>query len=73
VDAWFRAALPRNCLRLVPITPAIAARAYDLAPDFHGDPADRVIAATAIVESLTLVTSDKRLLEFAPVTTLSTR
>jgi len=73
VDAWFQVAMPRNRVRLVPITPAIAAKAYDLSPDFHGDPADRVITATAIMENLTLVTSDKLLIEFDLVTTLSTR
>ena len=30
--------------------------------DFHGDPADRLIAATALQHSLTLVTADQKLL-----------
>lgn len=30
---------------------------------FHADPADRLIAATALQNSLTLVTADKRILE----------
>jgi len=73
VGTWFRVAMPKNRLRLVSITPAIAAKAHDLGPDFHGDPADRIITATSIVENLTLVTSDKLLLDFEPVKTLSTR
>ncbi len=30
---------------------------------FHGDPADRLIAATALHNSLTLITADRRLLD----------
>lgn len=32
--------------------------------DLHGDPADRIIAATAIVHRATLVTADERLLKW---------
>jgi antitoxin (DNA-binding transcriptional repressor) of toxin-antitoxin stability system len=30
--------------------------------DFHGDPADRIIAATAVVHGATLITADSRIL-----------
>jgi PIN domain nuclease of toxin-antitoxin system len=59
--------------RLLPITPEIALRAYEWPEDFHGDPADRLIAATASVHRLTLVTSDEKLLERTDLKTLSTR
>ena len=42
-----------------PITPKIAAQATQFGSDFPKDPADRLIAATALVEGLTLVTSDE--------------
>lgn len=58
---WLVRAIP-SAIRLLPITPEIALRAYDFT-DFHGDPADRVIAATAIVNGLTLVTSDRFLID----------
>lgn len=45
----------------LPITGEIGIRAAALDP-FHGDPADRLIAATAVQHSLTLVTADERLL-----------
>lgn len=47
-------------LRILPLTPAIAVMSQaDLFA--HGDPADRLIAATAIVHNATLITADKQL------------
>lgn len=47
-------------VQVLPISPQIAALAQD--PRFdHGDPADRLIAATAIAEGLPLITADTRL------------
>lgn len=45
-------------LTLAPMTPDIAVEACYLPGDFHGDPADRLIVATARVEGATLVTRD---------------
>ena len=44
-----------------PITPEIAALAMHFPPDFPGDPADRLIGATARAEGLPLVTRDERI------------
>jgi PIN domain nuclease of toxin-antitoxin system len=48
-------------IKVLPITPEIAARSAQ--PDFcpHGDPADRLIAATTILHKSKLVTSDQKL------------
>jgi PIN domain nuclease of toxin-antitoxin system len=40
------------------ITPAIAAAAARFPKEYPGDPIDRIIAATAVVEGLELVTAD---------------
>jgi PIN domain nuclease of toxin-antitoxin system len=48
-------------IRTVPITPAIAATAVELPETFPGDPADRMIYATAIERGWELVTKDRRL------------
>jgi len=48
-------------LRTVGVTPAIAATAADLPASFPGDPADRLIYATAIEHGCQLVTKDRRL------------
>jgi PIN domain nuclease of toxin-antitoxin system len=45
-------------LRPVPLTTAIALCAAGLPEPFHGDPMDRIIAATALVENCTLITAD---------------
>lgn len=46
----------------VPVTGDIGIKAAGL-EQFHGDPADRLIAATALQNSLTLITADRRLLD----------
>lgn len=48
-------------VRTVGITPSIAATAVALPPTFPGDPADRLIYATAVQRGWRLVTKDRRL------------
>jgi PIN domain nuclease of toxin-antitoxin system len=48
-------------IRTLPLTPAVAATAVDLPSSFPGDPADRLIYATAIEHGVRLVTKDRRL------------
>ena len=48
-------------VRTVTVTPAIAAMAVSLPASFPGDPADRLIYATAIEQGWALVTKDERL------------
>jgi PIN domain nuclease of toxin-antitoxin system len=48
-------------IRTLPLTPAIADTAVSLPSSFPGDPADRLIYATAIEHGLRLVTKDRRL------------
>ncbi len=50
-------------VRTIPTTSAIAATAVELPPSFPGDPADRVIYATAVEHGWQLVTKDSRLHE----------
>jgi len=45
----------------LPVTGEIGIKAAGL-EQFHGDPADRLIAATALQHSLTLITADEKLL-----------
>lgn len=46
-------------LRTIPISPAIAAAAAALPSSFPGDPADRLIYATAVEHDLRLVSKDR--------------
>lgn len=48
-------------IRTLPLTPAIADTAVALPSSFPGDPADRLIYATAIEHGLRLITQDRRL------------
>ena len=57
-----RASLLREGLVEIPVDGAIAARAGSLR-DIHGDPADRLILATAC-EGHRLITADARLLDW---------
>jgi PIN domain nuclease of toxin-antitoxin system len=59
VESFVRETVARVILR--PATPEIAALAVRLPKDFPKDPADRLIAATAIVEGMPLVTADLRI------------
>jgi PIN domain nuclease of toxin-antitoxin system len=48
-------------VRTLPLTPVVAATAVELPSTFPGDPADRLIYATAIEHGCRLVTKDRRL------------
>jgi PIN domain nuclease of toxin-antitoxin system len=50
-------------VRTIPVSPAIANTAVSLPSSFPGDPADRLIYATAIEHGWPLVTKDQRLRE----------
>lgn len=58
---WMRQALAQPRVELIPVTPEVAVTAAQLGESFPGDPADRLIVATAIQEGVGLVTKDDRL------------
>jgi PIN domain nuclease of toxin-antitoxin system len=66
---WIEDALTVPRVELVPLTPRIAVKATQLGR-FHGDPADRLIVATAILESTTLVTKDRRIRKYPAISTV---
>lgn len=55
---WLEHAVAPPLVRRIGISPAVAAETAALPRDFPGDPADRIIAATARVFGLTLLTCD---------------
>lgn len=70
VDASIRQVLDAARVTVREITPAIAALSTQFPDDFPRDPADRLIAATARAEGLTLVTRDERIRASALVRTV---
>jgi PIN domain nuclease of toxin-antitoxin system len=60
-SAWLREFVTQSCLAVRELTTDIAAVAAYLPETFPKDPFDRLIAATAIVERMALVTSDHRI------------
>jgi PIN domain nuclease of toxin-antitoxin system len=62
---WVRRALARSRTEVIVLTTEIAIESHNLPSPLHSDPADRIIAATARVEDLTLVTRDRPLLDYA--------
>jgi PIN domain nuclease of toxin-antitoxin system len=59
VEAFVRESVSR--VIVMPMTPEIVALAVRLPDAFPKDPADRLIASTAIVDSIPLVTADERI------------
>jgi len=70
VEASVRALLDESGAEVKPITPEIAALAWQFPEDFPHDPADRLIAATARAEGMTLITRDERIRQSRLLTTL---
>lgn len=66
VGPWIAAALSRDRVELLPLSPATAIFAGSLAEPFPGDPADRLIYATALTQEAQLVTKDARIRDFDP-------
>ena len=58
---WLHDALSDFRVDLLPLTPAVAVKAASFGDELPGDPADRLIVATAVLESATLVTKDARI------------
>ena len=64
LDTRVREMRARRLCDVLPLAPEAALAAARL-PDFHGDPADRLIVATAIHYGATLVTADGKILTWA--------
>jgi len=59
----WRKELLHNGLQELPLSGSIAIRAGSLV-DFHGDPADRMIVATAMESSVPLLSADRKVLKW---------
>ena len=67
LNEWFSIALAEEGVLVIPITPAIAIESYSLPGEFHKDPADRIIVATARTYDCPLMTNDSNILAYPHV------
>lgn len=65
IGLWLEEALADPGPAIDALTPQVAIESYALPEVFHRDPADRLIVATARVASATLMTRDRRILDYA--------
>lgn len=70
VRDWVRKTEALPCVRFMPIDNTISLRSVSLPGDFHPDPADRIITATAMTMGLPLVTRDEKIRDYPHVTTI---
>jgi PIN domain nuclease of toxin-antitoxin system len=64
VQQWIDEVLALPAVHLIPLLPSIAIASSRLPGELHGDPADRLIAATARHLDAVLVTADGKLLAY---------
>ena len=67
---WFDNAVENTGVEILDLTLAIAIEATSLPGDFHKDPFDQMIVATARVHNCPLVTSDGLIRAYSSVTTI---
>lgn len=64
---WFRHYVELNGWQTETISLEIMEEAYSLPDNFHADPADRIITATARLNQYTILTADKKILAYPHV------
>jgi PIN domain nuclease of toxin-antitoxin system len=64
IDAWVAASRRPPGVGIAELSPEIAIESTRLPGDVHGDPADRMLIATARVSGAVLVTCDERILTY---------
>lgn len=64
---WFDTIEHLPFVRFIPIDNQIAAKSVTLQGEFHADPADRMIVATAREKGASLITADERILKYQHV------
>ena len=64
-QAWFATLLSKPIIKEAPLTSAAAIESSCLPGRFHGDPADRLLVATARMTEIPILTRDKRILAYS--------
>ncbi|MGL5879881.1 MAG: type II toxin-antitoxin system VapC family toxin [Xenococcaceae cyanobacterium] len=64
IHQWVEKSLSQPGVNLVPLSPEISIESSFLPGEFHGDPADRIIIATARINDLNLFTRDRKIIDY---------
>ena len=64
---WLSRAIEETGIMVIELSPDIATDSCNLPGEFHKDPADQIIVATARVHNLTLLTKDQKILDYPNV------
>lgn len=70
VGSWLSTVAQIDAVRFLPVEVEVATKSVDLPGDFHKDPADRMIVATARKLAVPLVTKDDKIRAYAHVKTI---
>ncbi len=70
IDEWFEQAINYPGISILELTPEIAVESTQLPGNFHRDPADQIIVASARVYNSPFITSDKKILDYSYVETV---
>jgi len=70
VGSWLAEVSAIEAVRFAPVDPEIVVKSVDLPGEFHKDPADRMIVATARKLAVPLVTKDEKIRAYAHVKTI---
>ena len=68
--SWLDRSIKNSGIQVIALSPEIAMDACNLPGEVHKDPADRIIVATARNHNITLLTKDKKILEYPHVNSL---
>ncbi len=61
LQSWLEEIEGHALIEVIPLSARIVAESVRLGSDFHNDPADQMIVATARLHGLSLITSDERI------------
>jgi len=67
---WLSGAIDSVGITTIDLSPDIAIDSCNLPGNFHKDPADRIIVASARIHNLTLLTKDQKILNYSHVRSL---
>ena len=70
LSEWFEIALGYPGVTLLPLTPEVALDGSSLPGNFHRDPWDQIIVATARVNGCQLVSADRQIINYPHVQTI---